>query len=221
MDKATRELPILQNFIEFINRQVGVYCDSISSFSGNKARVEIQKARVNRPSKVSIKNGQSTVMWSSYEDPSSPDVLHHRIIKVDDFIQVNSESGFNEQQICWSIIVFIFAYWDEEIRPQVAKIRNIVPNDIKIDEFGDLRILRKAIIHNMGVLTKVEYDKIKVLNDLVKPDDKIVFTHDQMHKLLIHIKQGVARLMLEYTGHLPGAPKAKEISGMAIQTSHN
>lgn len=219
MDKATAtaELPILQNFIDFINKQVGVYCDSISSFSGNKARVERQKARVNRPSGTKIENGQPTVMWSSYEDPASPDVLHHRIIKVDDFIQVNSESGFNEQQICWAIIVFVFAYWDEEIRPKVAKIRNVEPNEIKVDEFGDIRILRKMIIHNKGILSKNEYAKIKTIKELVQPNTKINFTHDEMHKLFIHMKRGIARLVFDYAGNLPGVPNIEEITGIAIQ----
>lgn len=217
MKKAIEELPILHNFIDFINKQVGVYCDSISSFNGNKARVERQKARICSPSNSSIKNGQPTVMWASFEDQGSPDVLHHRIIGVDDFIQTNSEAGYNEQQICWAIIVFIFAHWNEKIRPQLAKIRSIETSDIKVDEFGDLRILRNAIIHDKGILTQGEYNKIKVINNLVNSDYKITFTHDQMHKLFIHMKQGIARLALEHTGHLPGAPRAEEIVGIAIQ----
>jgi hypothetical protein len=60
-------------------------------------------------------------MWASLEDPASPDVIHHRITRADDFIAENAEAGFNEQQVCWSVIVFVFAYWDEEIRPQIAK----------------------------------------------------------------------------------------------------
>lgn len=216
--KLDAVLVILQDFIDFINKQVGVYCDCLSSFIGNKVRVERQKARVNYPTSKSIKNGQPTVMWSSYEDPNSPDVLHHRIIKVDDFISVNSEKGFNEQQITWAIIVFIFAHWDEEIRPKIAKIRNTEPNNIRVNEFGDLRILRKSIIHNSGILTQTEYDKLTTLKDLVTPNCKITLSHDQMHKLFIHMKQGIARIAFEYTGNLPGTPDISKITGIAIQT---
>jgi hypothetical protein len=42
--------------------------------------------------------------------------------------------------------VFIFAYWDEEIRPQIAKIRGVDSNDVQVDALGDLRILRKSIM---------------------------------------------------------------------------
>lgn len=49
------------------------------------------------------------------------------------------------------------------------------------------------------------------------PDAKITFTHDQMHKLFVHVKQGIGRLILRYTGGLPGAPQATEITSIAIQ----
>lgn len=217
-EKTKAVLDILQNFIEFINKQVGVYSDCLSSFIGNKVRVERQKARVNYPTSKNVQNGQPTIIWSSYEDSNSPDVLHHRIIKVDDFINTNSEMGFNEQQVAWAIIVFIFAYWDEEIRPQIAKIRNTKPNNIRVNEFGDLRILRKSIIHNRGILTQAEYDKLIILKDLVTPNCKITLSHDQMHKLFIHIKQGIARIAFEYTGSTPCTPNINQITGIAIQT---
>lgn len=95
-EKVRAELPILRRFIDFVNSQVGVYCDCLSSFRGNKVRIERQKARVQRPTGKRIENGQQVVMWSSVEDPRLPDVIHHRIIRADDFIAANAEAGFNE-----------------------------------------------------------------------------------------------------------------------------
>lgn len=129
--------------------------------------------------------------------------IYQRIVKSDEFVEMNSEMDFNEQQICWSIIVFIFAYWDEEIRPKVATIRGIPPNYLKLDEYVDLRILRKNIIHNGGILPNAEYQRLKIIKNFVKSDSAIYFSHDQMHKLFIHLKQGIFKLILE---HIPGAP---------------
>lgn len=219
MDKAITELGILQGFIDFINSQVGVYCDCLAGFQGNKARIERQTARVQRPVSRRKENDQTVIVWASVEDPASPDVLHHRIIRADEFITVNSEAGFNEQQLCWSIIVFLYAYWDEEIRPQIAKVRGVKPNDVKINAFGDLRILRKNIIHNGGVLPNNAYAKLKVMNDICTPNAKMTFTHDQMHKIFVYVKQAITELILEYTGHLPGAPDPAQIVGVAISNS--
>lgn len=216
-EKAVAELPILQDFINFINKQVGVFCDCITSFNGNKVRVERQIHRYLRPTSKTYKNGQPTIMWSSYEDPKQPDILHHRTIRVDDFLQDNSENGFNEKQISWAIIVFIFSHWDEIIRPQIAKIRKVSVNEVKVPEFGDLRIIRNAIIHNQGFLSSVDFEKITTMKDLLEQNQEIRFSHEKMHQFFIKLKQGIARLGLEYTGELPGAPNLEDISGIAIQ----
>lgn len=215
--KAIEELPILRDFIEFVNRQVGVYSDCLSGFQGNKVRIERQVARINHPVSRRIENGQVIIMRASVEDPNSPDVIHHRIIRADDFIDINSEARFNEQQVCWAIIVFLFAYWDEETRPKIARVRGVRPNDIQYAALGDLRIFRKAIVHNGGVVTTAEHAKLKVLHKLCDPDTKIALTHDQMHAVFTEVKKVIGDLILRYTGNLPGAPNAGEIVDVAIQ----
>jgi len=217
MEKAKAELTILRDFVDFVNKQVGVYCDSLSGFEGNKIRIERQIPRVLHPAGREIKDGQQVMMWASVEDPSSPDVLHHRIIRADDFIAANSECGFNERQMCWSIIVFVFAYWDEEIRPRIAKVRRVATDDVRLDALGDLRIVRTKIVHNSGVLPRRDHARLKVMGPLFKPDALISPTHDEMHKLFIAIKQAIMQLILHYTGDLPGAPEADDIVSVAIQ----
>src|SRR5271156_1881480 len=88
----------------------------------------------------------------------------------------------------------------EELRPQIARVRGVTPNEVMIDELGDLRILRKSIVHDGGHLSLAEHAKLKVMSNLCKPDAPVRFTHDEMHKLFVHIKQGIGRLILEYTG---------------------
>jgi hypothetical protein len=217
--RALKELPILREFIDLVNRQVGVYCDCLSGFQGNKVRIERQVARVTHPVSRRIENNQPVIVWASLEDPSRPDVIHHRIIRADEFVKVNSEAGFNEQQVCWAIIVFLFAYWDEEIRPQIAKIRGVPANNIQFDALGDLRILRKSIVHNGGVLTAADHAKLKLLSDVCVPDAEISPSHDQMHKIFIEVKKAIGDLVLHYTGHLPGAPKPGEIVDIAVQNA--
>jgi len=215
-DKALAELEVLRGFIDFVNRQVGVYCDCLAGFEGNKVRIERQIPRVQRPVSRRIEKGQPVIVWESLEDPASPDVIHQTISRAEDFISRNGEAGFNEQQICWSIVVFMFAYWDEEIRPRIADIRGVKTDDVKLDALGDLRLLRKSIIHNGGVISATDYSKLKVMTALCAPDAALSFTHDQMHKIFVHVKQAIAALILEYTGHLPGAPQASEIVDIGI-----
>lgn len=216
-EKLKQELTELRGFIDFLNRQVGVYMDCLAGFQGNTARVERQVARVSRPARVrKDKDGQQVVVSSSLEDPSSPDVIHNRIMRVADYLAENAEGGFNERQVCWSIMVFIFARWDEEVRPRIAAIRGIPVDEVKLDALGDLRILRVAIVHNGGLLSAKDHAKLKVMRSVCRPEQMLAPSHDEMHRLFVLLKQAVATLILEYTGHLPGAPKASELKDIAI-----
>jgi hypothetical protein len=218
IEKLDAELPILRRFMDFVNQQVGVYCDCLSSFSGNEVRVKRQVPRVQRPTGRTIKDGAPVIVWASVEDPSLPDVIHHRIIHAHEFVAANAEAGFNEQQVCRAIIVFVFAYWNEQIRPELARARGVEPNDVKLDALGDLRILRHSIVHDSGHVSAAEHAKLKVMHELVKADASIALTHDQMHKVFVFVKQAIAQLILEHTGHIPGAPKASDLVGLAIET---
>ena len=115
--------------------------------------------------------------------------------------------------------MFNFAYWDEEIRPQIAKIRGVKPDEVKIDVFGDLRVLRISIVHNGGVLGVADHAKLKVLNGICQADAKISLTHDQMYAIFVAIKSAIGSLILEYTATLPGAPKPEDIVDIAVQNT--
>ncbi|MCC0017045.1 MAG: hypothetical protein H6878_12315 [Rhodobiaceae bacterium] len=218
-DKATAELPILRGFIDFVNKQLSVYMDCLNGFEGNTVRITRQVARITFPVRREIRDDQEVVVWDSMEDSSRPDIIHSSIRKNSTYLADNIETGFNEQQICWAIIVFMFAYWDEEVRAAIAKVRGVEPNDIKIDALGDLRILRNGIIHAKGIVTASEHKKLKKMADLIKPDEKLVLTHDQMHKVFVLVKQAIGEIFLHYTGNLPGAPSPDEIVGVAIQNA--
>lgn len=215
--KFSEELPLLRSMIDFLNKQIGVYVDSQSSFAGNKVRVERQVARVLRASGRKIEDGRSVIVSTSVEDPSSPDIIIHRLIRADEYLAANSELGYNQQQVCWSAIVFVYAYWDEFVRPKIASIRGVETKAVVIDEFGDLRTLRRHIVHAKGHLPASEHAKLKVMGALCRPDEQISLTHDQMHHMIIYLKQGVMRLILEYTSNLSGAPDPKDVRGLAIE----
>lgn len=218
-EKVTVEIPILRDFIDFVNQQSGVYMDCLAGFEGNTVRISRQIPRANRPTGRVIRSEEPTIVYSSVEDPGAPDVIVSTIRRSQDYLAVNAEAGFNEQQICWSIIVFVFAYWDEEIRPAIAAARGVENNDIVVDELGDLRILRKAIVHNRGIVSAKEYAKLKVMTGLVKPDHKIVLSHDEMHQLFVFIKRAIGKIIAHYVGDLPGAPNMDEVRDIGIQNA--
>ncbi|MFG1228626.1 hypothetical protein [Xanthobacter wiegelii] len=179
------------DFIDLVNKQSSVYMDCLNGFEGNTVRIKRQVARVAFPARKKLRKDHEVIVWDSIEYPSLPDIIHNSIRKSSAYVDDNAEAGFNEQQICWAIIIFIFAYWDEKVRPAIAKVREVEPNDIKIDALGDLRILRNAVVHAKGTITASEHAKLKKMLELVKPDEKLVLSHDQMHKIFVLVKNSI------------------------------
>lgn len=145
---------VIKQYIDFVNRQVGAYMDALAGFAGHYARVERQVHRVNRPVRSGLDDaGRQVVVWASYEDPTKPDVIHNRLIRAEDYLAVNAPAGSNEQQHARAIVVFLFTYWEDEIRPRLAKAKGVPVNEVRrCDAMGDLRVLRNIILHAKGIM---------------------------------------------------------------------
>lgn len=209
---------IAHEFIDFVNRQSQAYMDAVGGFAGHTARVGRQVARAQRPVKKENRDGLETVTWASYEIEDKPDIILHRIIRTSDYIADNSPGGSNEQQMVRAILVFMYAYWDEDIRHRWAGARKIDPADIKIDIFGDLRLFRHALLHKKGVMPAATFKKLKVLGHIVGPDKPMHIDYEQMHDIFVKVKQAVGKMLLTELGALENAPfKIEELRDFAVQ----
>ena len=209
---------IIRSYIDFVNAQVGVYMDALAGFAGHRTRVERQVHRVNRPSGTKKnKDGNNVVVWASYEDPTQPDIIHNRIIRANDYIQANSPHGSNERQHSQAILIFLFIYWEDEIRPRLAASVNKETKDIRSDIMGDLRIVRNVILHSNGVIRANKYKELKKLADMFTIDEPLHPSYDHMHKIFVFIKQDCARLLFEYLGTEPPGFTHEDLVDVAIQ----
>ncbi len=209
---------IIRQYIDFINRQVGVYMDALAGFAGHYTRVERQIHRVSRPVNSGIdSNGQRVVVWASYEDPTKPDVIHNRIIRASDYIEANSEGGSNAQQLSQAVLVFLFTYWEEEIRPRLAALKNVKLQEIQSDIMGDLRILRNVILHSKGIIRSDKHKKLKKISDMFVVDQPVHISYESMHKMFILIKQDCARMLYEWLGINDAPTQPEDIVDLAIQ----
>ena len=208
---------IIREYIDFINQQVGVYMDAIAGFAGHYARVERQVCRVLRKSKPKNSDEQP-VVWASYEDPSKPDVIHNRIIRANDYLSSNSVDGSNTQQHSQAVLVFLFTYWDDEIRPRLAKSMNVKVSEIKSDIMGDLRIIRNVILHSKGITRQDKHKRLKILGDMFTVDQPVFISYENMHKIFTLIKQDCTRLLFKWLG-VNNSPnlKPEEFVDVALQ----
>lgn len=209
---------VIREYIDFVNRQVGVYMDALAGFAGHHTRVERQVHRINRAVNSHIDNtGQRVVVYASYEDPSQPDVIHNRIIRASDYIAANSKDGSNAQQHSQAVLVFLFAYWEEEIRPRLATLKKVELREIESDIMGDLRLLRNDILHNKGIISPTTTNGLKKLCDMFVVDKPIHISYENMHQIFVLIKQDCARMLFEWLGVKDAPIRPDDIVGIAIQ----
>lgn len=209
---------IIREYIDFVNKQVGVYMDALAGFEGHSTRVERQVHRISRPkSSHTDDKGQQVVVWASYEDPSQPDIIHNRIIKATDYIAANSKDGSNAQQHSQAILVFLFTYWEEEIRPRLARSMNIDTNKITSNIMGDLRILRNVILHSKGIIRPDKHKELNVLGNMFSANEPVLISYDNMHKIFVLIKQDCSRMLMGWLGVKDAPIKPEDIVDIAIQ----
>ena len=209
---------VIREFIDFVNRQVGVYMDSMAGFANIKVKIERQVHRVNRPIGRRIdEKGEPVIVWSSYEDPSQPDIIHSRIIRADEHIAANSPGGSNEQQQSQAILVFLFTYWEDSIRQRLADARGIDKNEIKSNVMGDLRIVRHAILHAKAKISRKEFGRMTRLTDIFEPETEVNVNYDDMHKIFYMVKQDLAQLLFDWLGVKDAPISPDELRDIAIQ----
>ena len=192
--------------------------DALAGFAGHYTRVERQVHRASRPSMSTIDStGDRVVVSASYEDPTQPDIVHNRVIRADDYLAANAKSGSNEQQHAKAILVFLFTYWEDEIRPRLATSKSADAQDIRSDVMGDLRILRNVILHTKSIMRPDKHRDLKRLADLFVVDQPIHLSYESMHKIFVLIKQDCARMLLEWLGVKDAAVQPEEMVDIAIQ----
>ena len=210
---------IVREYIDFVNEQVGAYMSALAGFAGHYARVSRQVHRATRPvaSKPPDEESIPTVIWASYEDPTKPDFIHNQIVRCDEYLKVNRPGGRNEQQHSRSILIFLFTYWEYEIRPRLAHAKGVEVNEIHSDIMGDLRILRNVILHSKSVIRLDKHASLKLLGDMFEVDKELTFSYEGMHRIFVLIKQDCARLLLEWFGEEDGPVKPEELKDVTIR----
>jgi len=105
--------------------------------------------------------------YQTNSDPNNIELKTIASIKQGELIQALRRGGDFEIQNCHAFVVFIFHLWDEYYRPRIAKAMGLEQSkQLKSDLFGDVRLLRNAIIHNQAILTESEYGRLRSLSGL-------------------------------------------------------
>ena len=185
--KENKELSAaLGDLQAFMNEQKAAFIDAIAGLSGSIQSVEWKTSRDFSISKtpegvvtqVEAKKGQQAAIIS--------------IRCRQDFEEQNAPGGFNEQQLARSLVVFVFTYWDLEIRPRYAEALGMKEkNAVEVPGFGDLRLISNSIMHHRSGLSISDHGKLELLRNLFEPEEKILMDAEKIGKLFTIVWRSV------------------------------
>ena len=74
--------------------------------------------------------------------------VDHHVTKASDLVRRNSPGGANWYFLAHMCAVAMYGYWEDAFRTRLADALGVAKNDLKADEFGELKELRHAVLHN-------------------------------------------------------------------------
>ena len=86
------------------------------------------------------------------------------------------------------LVALLYSFWEHEYRPRLAASLGLADADeLKIPLFGDIRALRRDVIHHHGVVTKETAAKLSVLAGFHEGKE-ITLTEGDVEALIRSIK---------------------------------
>lgn len=82
-------------------------------------------------------------IYGEGEPWSAGSTMQHRSTQRE-FKERHAPGGQNARLLGCMVVVFIYQYWDEDLRQQLADAAGVAKNEVRSDVFGEVRHLRHA-----------------------------------------------------------------------------
>lgn len=129
----------------------------------------------------------------SPDPPWSPNARVYLSVPKSDFRARNTKGGVNSTLISNSCLTSMYQYWEDYYRGKLAAALGVPEGTLKADAFGELRILRRSIIHNRG--RAIPEVRKCVLFPWFKPGDPIRFGIDQLNTIASSVSRATLELI--------------------------
>jgi hypothetical protein len=182
---------IILEFKGIADSIVGVCFDSFRGFELNvREIIRFQQERIRDSANSGSQESNLQLLdsaWLLYGagDPNDPNAkLYHQTTQ-GQFKARNSQGGFNHIFVANMGVIAIYQYWEDEYRGRIANVLNVEKDNVLSDVFGDMRIIRRSIIHH-GSIADQDIERCKILR-WFKPGDTIVIDRRMFSELLNHL----------------------------------
>jgi hypothetical protein len=200
----------IEEYEAIVDAIFGVYLDSITGF--RKLKEWFEAGQINtlgflkksNPELASLEYLDKTAFIYGKGDPNSPESIWLHTCSQGEYKQRNSDGGLNFLFIGNMTIVSVYQFWEDFYRAAISELLGIKKNEITEPVMGDIRLLRRSIIHHAGVaLPDIErcevikwfkegetilLDKAKfeiVVTEIKKMLQRFKERHAQMHPTIV------------------------------------
>jgi len=196
-----KALELFAEFYSVVDSIYGVYLDSTRGFHLVKEqqitaqKQALQMLKLTQPELVNIEYLDKRPTTYGRGDPNKPQHVKLHTCTQAELKGRNEEGGANQKFIANMCLVSIYQYWDDHYRKEIAVVLGKDKNDLQSDIMGDIRLLRRSIIHHEAVCKK-DVEKCKLLN-WFKKGDEIFIDKEKFEQVISHIYNYIIEAMNE------------------------
>lgn len=182
----------ISEFIEIIDNIFGVYFDAIYGFHLGATEVQHQQEEALRGVEGNLDKARYELdsKQLNYAMENSSDIVHSVTIR--EYKIRNWPGGLNDRWAAQMTLVTIFGFWEHKYREDIAKQLGKTKDELQINEIGDLRHYRHAIVHNRGRGNK-DFKSLKVFT-WFKEGEEIRLNTQRVYEMTEAIKAAILRL---------------------------
>lgn len=183
---------LIDEFISTVDSIYGVYLDStlglkllieyIQKMQNKSIKFIGQEATLEKLDKAEFMYGVGEP--PQYKDTYDANILH--ITTQGELKQRNKENGVNYKNIGNLVIVLIYQLWEDKYRNTIAQSMGIEKNDLNSEIFGELRHLRRSIVHKNGLAINEVESKVELVH--FKEGEEIYLRPDDIRMIVLQIK---------------------------------
>lgn len=166
----------IEKFENVVDSIYGVYLDSTLGFIRiiewveKNQRKHLQKLKVEDPANANMEYIESRKFIYGKGNPNLPSSVELHRTTVKELKNRNMTKGINYKFIGNLATVLLYQYWEDYYRQIFAKMLKKKKNELTVPIMGDIRLLRKSIIHHQGIALK-EIESCELLKWFVEGDE--------------------------------------------------
>jgi len=156
----------LTEFTSRLDEVYGLYLDATQGFRGNSELIARLQSEARHLVPDPAKQDELPFIVGRGDPNDKASVVLHQTTQ-GRFKQRNVEAGPNDRLLAQYFVVLVFHLWEHEYRPRIAKVLGVSgPEDLELDIFGDVRLIRNEILKNKARLSRQTTRRLRILTDL-------------------------------------------------------